>query len=161
MEFNVDSAEALNISDQEISALLTEIYVTDGFTEPEEAVSIFEPSAVRKRGFLMGARDINHSTLAGMVIVAPPNSPACRLAQDDEAEMQLLGVKQEFRGFGLGKNLVSAALNHANESGYSKLILWTQETMHAAQKLYESKGFTHTKDISRNGRKFLVYEIAL
>ena len=158
MEFEITTADFLNIADQELSDLLTQIYVAGGFTKHEEAASLFEPSAVIKRGVLIGAREKQHSILAGIVIVVPPDSPARRLAEDNEAEIHLLGVKPEYQRHGLGRMLVEAAIDRARHSGYSKIILWTQFSMKAAQKLYESTGFIHINDMTRNGRNFKVYE---
>jgi ribosomal protein S18 acetylase RimI-like enzyme len=158
MEFAIATAECLEITDSELSELLAQVYVKGGFTEPSEAASLFEPSAVRNRGVLMGAREKRHLGLAGIVIVVPPDSPARRLAANDEAEIHLLGVKPEYRRHGLGRMLVDAAVDRARLSGYSKVMLWTQFSMTAAQKLYESTGFVYVGDMKRNGRDYKVYE---
>ena len=158
MEFVITTADLLNIADQELSDLLTQVYVAGGFTTHEEADSLFEPSAVRKRGVLIGAREKQHSILAGIVIVVPPDSPARRLAEDNEAEIHLLGVKPEYQRNGLGRMLVEAAIDRAKQRSYSKIILWSQYSMKAAQKLYESTGFIHIDNMTRNGRSFKVYE---
>ena len=158
MEFEIATADFLEITDLELSELLTQVYVEGGFTEPDEAASLFEPSAVRERGVLIGAREKQHSNLAGIVVVVPPDSLARRLAENNEAEIHLLGVKPEYRRHGLGRILVEAAIDRAKHGGYSKIILWTQISMNAAQKLYESTGFIHIDGITRNGRNFKVYE---
>lgn len=159
--FVIATADSLVIADFEISELLTQVYVSGGFTTPDEAVSLFEPSAVRGRGVLIGAREKQHSNLAGIVIVVPPYSPAQRLAGENEAELHLLGVKPEYRRHGLGRILVEAAVRRAGRLGCSKIILWTQLSMTYAQKLYESAGFLHVENIERNGRDFKVYERSL
>lgn len=158
MEFEIATADDLEISDLELSELLAQVYVAGGFTTQEEAVSLFEPSIVRNRGVLIGARERRHSKLAGIIIVVTPDSSARRLAKNNEAEIHLLGVKPEYRQHGLGHKLVEAAISRANRNGYSKLILWTQSSMNTAQKLYESSGFIHIDDIARNGRVFKVFE---
>lgn len=157
-EFTIATADVLQIADHEISGLLMQVYVAGGFTTPEEAVSLFEPPAVRKRGTLIGARDNRNSKLAGFVILVPPDSPARRLAADNEGELHLLGVLPEYRGQGLGRLLIKASIDKASRSSYSKLILWTQLAMRSAQRLYETSGFQHVNDFERNGRKFKVYE---
>jgi len=88
MEFEIDIAGNLNIEDSELSELLTEVYVEAGFTRPDEAKVLFEPSRVRQRGTLIGARERETSNLAGMVIMVPPESEARRLAQGNEAELR-------------------------------------------------------------------------
>ncbi|WP_165923036.1 GNAT family N-acetyltransferase [Sulfurirhabdus autotrophica] len=148
----------MNIADIEILELLTQVYVSGGFTKPVEAVALFEPSEVRKRGILICAHEKQFSKLAGMVIVVPPDSAYLRMAGKNEAELHLLGVKQEYQRQGLGRKLVEAAVESATCSGYSKIILWTQLSMNSAQKLYESAGFLHIGNMERNGRDFKVYE---
>lgn len=163
MDFQIDTADALKISDLEISQLLSRVYVDDGFVAPELAASLFEATAVRSRGKIIGARERQSLIFAGMVIIVYPTSPARRMAQGNEAEMHLLGVKPEYRGKGLGKALVAAAINDATQSGYSKMLLWTQATMQAAQRLYASSGFIRVpgRDFCRGGRDFRVYEKVL
>jgi ribosomal protein S18 acetylase RimI-like enzyme len=161
MEFEIGTADSLKIDDVELSELLTQVYVAGGFTEPDEATLLFEPSAVRKRGVLIGAREKQHLKLAGIIIVVPPDSAARLLAKNNEAELHLLGVKPEFRRHGLGRMLVESAITRAKHNDYSKIILWTQVSMELAQKLYTATRFVHVDDMKRNGRDFKVYEMAL
>ena len=160
MDFALATADALEVSDLELSELLLRVYLEGGFVEAEMAVALFEPAAVRRRGKIIAARETQGSTLAGMVIIVDSHSPARRFAQGTETEMHLLGVKPEFRGHGLGRTLVAAAIDDATRSGSSKMLLWTQATMHAAQRLYESSGFVRapSRDFSRAGRDFKMYE---
>jgi len=161
IEFTIATAGDLEITDSEIAALLTTVYVEGGFTPREEAVSLFEPSAVRKRGTIFGARHEPSSKLSGFVIVVPHDSPAHKYAAENEAEVHLLGVMPEYRGHGLGRRLVDACIERSRQLGLSKLILWTQPSMKAAQVLYEAAGFHHTNDFERNGRKYRMYELNL
>jgi len=161
MDFELDTAEKLQISDAELSELLTQVYVEGGFTEREHAKALFEPSAVRQRGSLIGVREKSSWELAGVIILVPPESKARRLAKDNEAELQLLGVKSKYRGHGLGKRLVEKTITKAASDGRSGIILWTQQTMVTAQRLYESIGFSRVGDFEQNGRRFLVYELSL
>lgn len=160
-QFNIATVEKLAVADSEISELLTQIYVGEGFTAAEEAVSLFEPAAVRARGVLILAREEQQSRLAGMVILVPPHSSARRLAAHNEAELQLLCVRPEYRRHGLGRRLVDAATANAKQLGCSKLILWTQTSMHSAQRLYESMNFVYVSRFERNSREFKVYEQVL
>jgi ribosomal protein S18 acetylase RimI-like enzyme len=161
MEFEVSSEQSRTMSDWEIADLLNRVYVDAGFTTPEEAAVIFEPSAVRQRGILFSARERLTGNPAGMAILVPPDSPARRLARDNEGEIHLLGVFPEYRGHGVGGTLVQAAIQRARQNGYARLLLWTQHTMHAAQGLYESAGFIHIDDMNKNGRDFKVYALPL
>ncbi|MDJ0651041.1 MAG: GNAT family N-acetyltransferase [Xenococcaceae cyanobacterium MO_188.B19] len=161
MKFEIDTADALKLKDIEISELLNQVYVEGGFIDLREAALLLNPSAVTKRGTLIGVREKLYSNLVAMIILVPPDSAARRLAKNNEAEIHLLAVKPEYRRRGLGGMLVESAINKAKSLGCSKIILWTQTTMKEAQKLYQTSGFVYIDDIERNSRKFKVYELKL
>lgn len=160
MQFRIDSADSLEVVDAEIGNLLNKAYVGGGFTSPERGEVIFAPPAVRGRGHLICARPLGAKKLAGMVIVVFPDSSARRLANSDEAELHLLAVDGAYRGVGLGHALVQAATDFAHEHGFRKMVLWTQPSMFAAQRLYEYSGFVRAlhRDPTINGMQFLAYE---
>jgi ribosomal protein S18 acetylase RimI-like enzyme len=160
VKFKIDHIDKLHVSDKEISALLSKVYVQAGFTSVERAQKIFDPLTVRKRGTLFVSRDEPNNVFAGMVIVVPPGSTAVVRAKENECEMHLLGVMPSYRGNGLGRELVNKAIEYAEENSWSKMILWTQKSMKEAQALYESSGFVNTGEMLTNGIEFLVYERA-
>ncbi len=129
-----------SVSDSEITILLSKAYVEGGFTTPERAANAFIPSAVRTRGELISART-PEGIFAGMVIIVRPDAPARRMAESDEAEIHLLGVDPQFQGQGLGRLLMTKALDSIAKMGFQKTVLWTQPTMIPAHRLYESMGF--------------------
>jgi ribosomal protein S18 acetylase RimI-like enzyme len=155
----VHHAADIAVSDAAIGDLLHRAYVGGGFTDAEQAASMFEPSAVRSRGELLVMND-ESGRLIGMVVVVPPASPGRKLATEDEAEMQLLAVAPEHQGRGIGRLLVRAAVSAAERLGFTKMVLWTQPAMHAAQRLYRTEGFRRApeRDFRRaDGRSFLVF----
>lgn len=156
--FKISTSDELRIMDDELPRLLTEVFVGGGFTSPVVATSLFDPTEVRKRGIIIGAREDHDLTLAGIIIVVPPHSAALKVAQDNEAELHLLAVLPQYRTQGLGGLLVTAAIEKSTELGCTKLILWTQVSMKSAQRLYEAQGFVYTKDMVKEGREFKVYE---
>ncbi|MFN0249493.1 MAG: GNAT family N-acetyltransferase [Kofleriaceae bacterium] len=147
-------------TDTEIEALLREVYVGGGFTSHEDA-GRFAGAAVRARGQVLVER-AKDGRLAGMIVVVPPRSTERRIATDEEAELQLLAVRGDQRRAGLGQRLVVAALEVVVASGAKRCVLWTQPTMHAAQRLYERCHFVReaARDFERGGRR-LVYVHAL
>jgi len=145
-------------SDDELTALLNRVYVDGGFTDRDVAMTVLAPGAVRARGMMLCARSIAGSLL-GTLIVVPPSSKARLLAGPSEAELHLLAVDAACRGRGIGFDLVSAGIAEATRASYQGLVLWTQPTMHAAQRVYERAGFVRSigEDFDRAGRTFRVY----
>jgi ribosomal protein S18 acetylase RimI-like enzyme len=158
MKFIVDSTENLHISDDEIFDLLSQVYVQAGFISAEIAKTVFDPVKVRDRGGLFVSQELSKNEFSGMVIVVPPKSKAIIRAKENECEMHLLGVSPKHRGYGLGRRLVSKAIDFAKDNNWSKMILWTQKPMKEAQNLYESSGFVRTGEMTKNDIEFFVYE---
>lgn len=64
-----------------------------------------------------------------------------RKLEAEVCEMKRLYVKQQFQGFGIGKNLIAAIVEKARKLGYERMRLDTLPAMRKAQKLYSSFGF--------------------
>ena len=64
----------------------------------------------------------------------------------DYAKIERLAVRKEYRGKGIGKDMFTFVLNHANEMGYNKIKIHAQVYL---LRFYEDFGFV------KQGEKFL------
>ncbi|MEN8650319.1 helix-turn-helix domain-containing GNAT family N-acetyltransferase [Streptomyces sp. 21So2-11] len=58
------------------------------------------------------------------------------------ARLRLLFVDPAARGHGLGERLVKTVVEFAYEVGYREVVLWTNDVLVAARKIYQRAGFT-------------------
>ena len=64
------------------------------------------------------------------------------VSQDDEiAKLRMLHVEQAARGQGVGSLLVNTCIDQARACGYRKLVLWTNDILTSARKIYQAAGF--------------------
>ncbi|MHB1392862.1 MAG: GNAT family N-acetyltransferase [Clostridia bacterium] len=82
----------------------------------------------------------------GVLILASVDSKgagciALRRISDDVCEMKRLYVRDEYRGLGIGKRLISMIIDEAKNLNYGYIRLDTLATMKDAQNLYLSFGF--------------------
>lgn len=62
------------------------------------------------------------------------------------AKLRMLYVEASTRGLGLGRKLVQECIAQARAFGYRKLVLWTNDILHAARKIYLAEGFRLVKE---------------
>ena len=58
------------------------------------------------------------------------------------AQLRCLLVDPRGRGMGIGRRLVDQCLMFAKSAGYAKMLLWTNDILISARKIYQAAGFT-------------------
>ncbi|MGC5020289.1 GNAT family N-acetyltransferase [Micromonospora sp. DT47] len=147
-----------------VSVMLRQVYIGEGYTAAQYAdvlTDVAARHAAPGTTILVAAGD--DGLIAGHVVVCTSASPLAQLAAADEAEIRLLATAANMRGQGVGRALIQAAIEKARSGGSRRIVLATQTTMTAAQRLYASEGFHRipAADWSWDGRRFLAYALPL
>jgi len=74
----------------------------------------------------------------------------CVRADDDTAQLRVLLVEAWARGHGLGARLVDECIRFSREGGYRKLVLWTNDILVAARRIYLAAGFELVREESHH-----------
>jgi DNA-binding MarR family transcriptional regulator/GNAT superfamily N-acetyltransferase len=65
----------------------------------------------------------------------------CNAEDPTAAQLRCLIVDPKARGMGIGKQLVDACIAFATQAGYTKMLLWTNDILVSARRIYQAAGF--------------------
>jgi GNAT superfamily N-acetyltransferase len=85
--------------------------------------------AARERGWIATVDD------------RPAGSIFCMADDEGTARLRLLIVEPWARGLGIGGALVTECVDFARAAGYARMILWTDDFLTSARRLYAAAGF--------------------
>jgi GNAT superfamily N-acetyltransferase len=71
----------------------------------------------------------------------PAGCVLCVRKDESTAQLRLLLVDPAARGLGIGSKLVAECVTFARAAGYGRLVLWTNDVLTAARRVYQRAGF--------------------
>jgi len=66
------------------------------------------------------------------------------------AQLRWFLIEPEFRGIGLGRQLITKAVDYCKQKKFSRVFLWTFQDLKAARHLYSSLGFMPVEQVENN-----------
>jgi ribosomal protein S18 acetylase RimI-like enzyme len=141
-----------------VGELTERVYRDGGFGSGAYADVLRDGSRVRDGIVLVAAAD---GTITGTVTLALPGSPLAHMCRADEAEIRMLAVDEAARGHGVANRLMAACETLARDQGLAAMILCTETRMHAAQRLYERRGYLRepTRDWQISNVHLIAYRL--
>ena len=145
-----------------VGALTERVYRTGGFGSDDYAKVLRDARSRVRDGIVLVAAAAD-GAIAGTVTLALPGTPLAHLSRAGEAEVRMLAVDAAARGLGIADRLMAACETLARDEGLAAVILCTETGMHAAQRLYERRGYLRqpARDWQIRDVRLLAYRLAL
>jgi GNAT superfamily N-acetyltransferase len=83
-----------------------------------------------------------HNAWIAEVDGEPAGCVFCCQRDETTAQLRILLVEPRARGLGIGSRLVGECIDFARRAGYRTLVLWTNDVLVAARRIYEAAGFS-------------------
>jgi DNA-binding MarR family transcriptional regulator/GNAT superfamily N-acetyltransferase len=80
----------------------------------------------------------------------PVGSVLCTKKEEKVAQLRLLLVEPKVRGIGIGSRLVEECIRFARRAGYERIMLWTNDVLEDARRIYERAGFELAEEESHH-----------
>ena len=144
-----------------VAELTARVYLDEGFSEASAEGRLRDMES-RARETTVLVAEIG-GAIVGAVSMLGHGSAFAQIVGDGEAEIRLLAVDPAQRGQGIAEALVRRVIALAQD-GCERLVLSTQPSMEAAQRLYARLGFERVpeRDWRRaSGRPMLVFALTL
>jgi DNA-binding MarR family transcriptional regulator/GNAT superfamily N-acetyltransferase len=102
------------------------------------ASRFIEQFDAQREGCWIAERD---GAAVGSVVLVQARDAATHTPEPGVAQLRLLLVEPSARGLGIGGRLVEECLAFARRRGYREIVLWTNDMLHAARRIYQRAGF--------------------
>ena len=144
-----------------VGALTERAYRDSGFGSRAYAEVLRDGRSRVRDGIVLVAAA--NGAITGTVTLALPGTPLAHLCRADEAEVRMLAVDEAARGRGIADRLMAACEALARDQGLAAMILCTETRMHAAQRLYERRGYQRepARDWQIRNVRLIAYRLPL
>lgn len=123
-----------------VGELTARVFVDEGFV-PAESDADLRDVAARASATTLLVAVVPGGEIVGAVSLVPSGSAFAQIAGAEEVEVRMLATDPAARGRGVGRALMAELAARARADGARQVVLSTQPSMHAAQRLYLGLGY--------------------